>query len=94
MIAEFRSPDLEIGQLRKRLVVAGVFMFVCLSLLGARFFYLQVVRFEYFHTRAEDNRIALVPVVPNRGTVVDRTGGEGGGRGRPWGPLSAGRRAR
>lgn len=74
MMTEFRSPDKEIGQLRKRLAVAGVFMFVCLSLLGARFFYLQVVRFDYFHTRAEDNRIALVPVVPNRGTIVDRTG--------------------
>lgn len=74
MITEFRSPDLEVGQLRKRLVVAGVFMFVCLGLLGVRFFYLQVVRFDYFHTRAEENRIALVPVVPNRGTIVDRTG--------------------
>ncbi len=73
-MTELRSPGQEIGPLRKRVVVAGLFMFVCLSLLGARFFYLQVVRFDYFHTRAEDNRIALVPVVPNRGTIVDRTG--------------------
>jgi hypothetical protein len=26
-------------------------------------------------TRAEDNRIALVPIVPNRGVIVDRNGG-------------------
>ena len=71
---EFRSPDQEIGKLRQRVVVAGGFVFLCLCLLGARFFYLQVVRFDYFHTRAEDNRIAVVPVPPNRGTIVDRAG--------------------
>ncbi|MEZ5628440.1 MAG: penicillin-binding protein 2 [Rhodocyclaceae bacterium] len=73
-MTEFRSPDQELGRLRLRLVVAGVFMLVCLGLLAARFFYLQVVRFDYYHTRAEDNRIALVPVPPNRGAIVDRNG--------------------
>lgn len=73
-MTEFRSPDQEISRLRLRLVVAGVFMLVCLGLLAARFFYLQVVRFDYYHTRAEDNRIALVPVPPNRGAIVDRNG--------------------
>ncbi|MCB1958953.1 MAG: penicillin-binding protein 2 [Rhodocyclaceae bacterium] len=71
---EFRSPDQEIGKLRQRVVVAGGFVFLCLCLLGARFFYLQVVSFDYYHTRAEDNRIAVVPVAPNRGTIVDRSG--------------------
>ncbi|KAA3653110.1 MAG: penicillin-binding protein 2 [Proteobacteria bacterium] len=73
-MTEFRSPDQEISRLRLRLVVAGLFMLVCLGLLAARFFYLQVVRFDYYHTRAEDNRIALVPVPPNRGAIVDRNG--------------------
>ncbi|MFV0664753.1 penicillin-binding protein 2 [Denitromonas sp.] len=73
-MTEFRSPDQEISRLRLRLVGAGVFMLVCLGLLAARFFYLQVVRFDYYHTRAEDNRIALVPVPPNRGAIVDRNG--------------------
>nr|HPR08542.1 penicillin-binding protein 2 [Denitromonas sp.] len=73
-MTEFRSPDQEVSRLRVRLVVAGVFMLICLSLLAARFVYLQVVRFDYYHTRAEDNRIALVPVPPNRGAIVDRNG--------------------
>ncbi len=73
-MTEFRSPDQDVGQLRQRAVVAGAFMFVCLCLLAARFFYLQVLRFDYYHTRAEDNRIAVVPVPPNRGTIVDRKG--------------------
>ena len=73
-MTEFRSPEQEVGQLRVRLIVAGLFMLVCLGLLAARFVYLQVVHYDYYHTRAEDNRITLVPVAPNRGTIVDRNG--------------------
>ncbi|MDY0011510.1 MAG: penicillin-binding protein 2 [Rhodocyclaceae bacterium] len=73
-MAEFRTPDQEIYPFRARLLVAGGFILVCFLLLVARFVYLQVLRFEYYHTRAEDNRIALAPVVPNRGVIVDRNG--------------------
>jgi penicillin-binding protein 2 len=73
-MSEFRTPEQESFQFRARLLVAGAFMLACFGLLLARFFYLQVVRHEYYHTRAEENRIALAPVVPNRGTIVDRNG--------------------
>ena len=59
---------------RLRVVVAAVFVLVCFGLLAARFHHLQVKRHDYFLTRAEDNRIALLPVVPHRGTIVDRKG--------------------
>jgi hypothetical protein len=36
----------------------------------ARFVYLQVVRYDYYLTRAEDNRISLVPIAPNRGLIT------------------------
>jgi cell division protein FtsI/penicillin-binding protein 2 len=45
-----------------------------LSLLIARLVHLQVVQHDYYTTRAEDNRISLVPIVPNRGVIVDRHG--------------------
>jgi len=32
------------------------------------------VQHDYYSTRAEDNRISLVPIVPNRGVIVDRQG--------------------
>jgi penicillin-binding protein 2 len=38
------------------------------------FVHLQVVQHDYYTTRAEDNRISLVPIVPNRGVIVDRHG--------------------
>ncbi len=44
------------------------------ALLFVRFFYLQVVKRDYYHTLAEANRISIVPIVPNRGIIVDRNG--------------------
>jgi penicillin-binding protein 2 len=71
---EFKNPQEELGRFRSRLAVAGGFVLVCFTLLFARFVWLQVVQHDYFQTRAEDNRISLVPVVPNRGLIVDRKG--------------------
>jgi penicillin-binding protein 2 len=71
---EFKNPEQELYRFRQRVAVAGVAVLIAFVLLFARFFYLQVVKHEYYRTRAEDNRISLVPVVPNRGLIVDRNG--------------------
>jgi len=42
--------------------------------LVARLIYLQVVRHEDLAEQAENNRTAVVPIVPNRGLIVDRNG--------------------
>jgi penicillin-binding protein 2 len=68
------APELQAARFRRRVLVAALFMFACLGLLALRFHFLQVVRHDYYLTRAEDNRIALLPVVPNRGSIVDRNG--------------------
>ena len=73
-MTEFRAPAVELARFRLRVAVAVVVVLVCLGLLAARFHFLQVQRHDYFLTRAEDNRIALLPVVPHRGTIVDRKG--------------------
>jgi penicillin-binding protein 2 len=73
-MTELRAPAQELARFRLRVIVAALFVCVCLGLLAARFYYLQVVRHDYYLTRAEDNRIALLPTVPNRGTIVDRNG--------------------
>lgn len=71
---EVRNSERDIHRLRVRLGVAWVLVLVCFGILGARFFYLQVVRHPDFHAQAEDNRIALVPVPPRRGLIYDRNG--------------------
>ena len=70
----FDEPEQELSQFRRRVLVAGAFVMLCFVVLAARFAWLQVSRFDYYHTRAEDNRIALVPIVPNRGLITDRNG--------------------
>ena len=57
-----------------RLSTASVIMLVAFFILVLRFFWLGVVQNNYYTTRAEDNRLTLVPVVPNRGLIFDRNG--------------------
>jgi penicillin-binding protein 2 len=59
---------------RRRLGLAGVLALAAFAGLFARFCYLQVVEHDHFQTLAETNRIAIVPIVPNRGVVTDRNG--------------------
>ncbi|NWG30675.1 MAG: penicillin-binding protein 2 [Rhodocyclaceae bacterium] len=61
-------------QFNRRIAVAGALVLVCFALLFGRFFWLQVLHHDYYKTRAEDNRISLLPIVPNRGLIVDRNG--------------------
>jgi penicillin-binding protein 2 len=71
---ELKNHQREIYYFRLRLVLSLGFVAVMLFILLLRFFYLQVVRHEYFHTLAESNRIYVVPIVPNRGLILDRNG--------------------
>ena len=71
---ELRNPEREVFLFRRRLAVAGAIVVVAFGALFARFFYLQVVQHKHYQTLAETNRIAIVPIVPNRGVVTDRNG--------------------
>ena len=69
-----RDVDSEIDRFRGRLLAAAGFVLLAFALLAARMVYLQVWRHEDLATQAEANRIAVVPIVPNRGLIVDRNG--------------------
>ncbi len=71
---ELRNSRLELFHFRMRLAIASGFVLTMFFLLFVRFFYLQVVQHEYYTTLAEANRISIVPIVPNRGIIVDRNG--------------------
>ncbi|HYN54322.1 MAG TPA: penicillin-binding protein 2 [Methylotenera sp.] len=57
-----------------RLGFAAVVVLGMFGLLASRFFYLQITQYDHYQTLAENNRISLVPVVPNRGLILDRNG--------------------
>jgi penicillin-binding protein 2 len=71
---EIRNAQLELHRFRTRLAIAFALVLAVFALLAARFVYLQVVRHGELSTLAEANRISIVPVVPNRGIIVDRNG--------------------
>ncbi|MCL4142732.1 UNVERIFIED_CONTAM: hypothetical protein GTU68_033710 [Idotea baltica] len=43
-------------------------------MLALRFYFLQIVHHSHYHTLAENNRISIIPVAPNRGLITDRHG--------------------
>ncbi|HET8871009.1 MAG TPA: penicillin-binding protein 2 [Aquabacterium sp.] len=73
-MTELKNLERELGLFRARLWAAAGFVLFCFGLLVFRLFVLQVVRHDELATQAENNRISVVPIVPNRGLIVDRNG--------------------
>jgi penicillin-binding protein 2 len=73
-MTELRNVEQEIGRFRLRLLAAAAFVLLGFSLVVARLVYLQVWAHEALSTQAENNRIAVSPIVPNRGLILDRNG--------------------
>ena len=72
--SELKNHLLEQYNFRIRLAVAAIGILLCFGALAGRFFFLQMAKYDYFQTLAENNRISLVPIVPNRGLILDRNG--------------------
>jgi penicillin-binding protein 2 len=71
---ELKNSQREIYHFRLRLILSIVFVLVLLFLLLTRFVYLQIAKHSHYQTLAENNRISVVPIVPNRGLILDRNG--------------------
>ena len=73
-MTELKDVEQEVSRFRLRLLAAALFVLLAFGLLAARLVHLQVFRHDELATQAEANRIAVVPIVPNRGLIVDRNG--------------------
>lgn len=73
-MTEIRNVAADLARFKRRVVVIGLVVLFAFGLLGLRLFYLQVVRHDDLAEQAESNRTAIVPVVPNRGLILDRNG--------------------
>src|SRR5215467_9436158 len=73
-MAELKNVRRELHYFQVRLGVAGALVLIAFAVLFGRFFYLQVIQHKYYDTKAEDNRISIVPIAPNRGLILDRNG--------------------
>ena len=73
-MTELRNVEADLSRFRARILAASAVVLVCFLLLAARLVWLQVVMHEELDERAESNRTAVVPIVPNRGLILDRNG--------------------
>ena len=73
-MTELRDVEADLSRFRARVFVAILAVLFAFSLLAARLVYLQVYRHADLDEQAESNRTAIVPIVPNRGLILDRNG--------------------
>ncbi|PKO64023.1 MAG: penicillin-binding protein 2 [Betaproteobacteria bacterium HGW-Betaproteobacteria-16] len=73
-MTELRNVEADLAQFRNRVVVAGLVVLFAFGLVAARMYYLQVRQHDQLLAQAESNRTAVLPVVPNRGEILDRHG--------------------
>src|SRR6187551_3189250 len=73
-MTEIRNVAADLARFKRRVIVIGLAVLFAFGLLSARLVYLQVTRHEDLAEQAESNRTAIVPLVPNRGLILDRNG--------------------
>jgi penicillin-binding protein 2 len=73
-MTEMRNVEADLSRFRVRVLVASLAVVTAFVLLCARLVYLQVYRHADLAEQAENNRTTIVPIVPNRGLVLDRNG--------------------
>ena len=73
-MTQLRNVDADISRFRQRVVAASIVVLVCFTLVVLRLLWLQVWRHADLEEQAEANRTAIVPIVPNRGLILDRNG--------------------
>lgn len=69
-----RNIQMDLNRFRSRVFVVTFAILIALGVLFLRLFYLQVIRYDELNAAAESNRTAIVPIVPNRGVIMDRNG--------------------
>ncbi|WP_332827813.1 penicillin-binding protein 2 [Ramlibacter sp.] len=73
-MTELKNVEADLSRFRIRVLAASAVVLVCFSLLVARLLFLQVIQHDHYDEVAEANRTAIVPIVPNRGLILDRNG--------------------
>ncbi|MGJ7486267.1 penicillin-binding protein 2 [Variovorax sp. LT2P21] len=73
-MTEIRNVAADLARFKRRVIVIGLVVLTAFGLLCSRLVYLQVVRHVDLAEQAESNRTAVLPVVPNRGLILDRNG--------------------
>lgn len=71
---DIHDNEISVQRFRLRIFVVALVVLMMFGVLVTRLVVLQVVRHDVLSQRAETNRTAVVPIVPNRGQILDRNG--------------------
>lgn len=69
-----RDHSAEDNLFARRCAFAVLFAFLLITFILSNLYSLQIAQFDDYQTRADGNRIKVVPVAPNRGLIYDRKG--------------------
>ncbi len=69
-----RDHSAEANLFARRAFIGFIFVVSLIGILLMNVYNLQVVDFDTYKTRSNDNRIKVIPVAPNRGLIYDRNG--------------------
>ena len=68
------ADERELGISRARIIFALAILCALVAVLVLRMFFLQVVRHEHYTTLSRDNRMRVVPILPQRGEIYSSDG--------------------
>jgi penicillin-binding protein 2 len=76
MAKEFTLKDneLESQLVARRVYVAAFIIFLLITMIIARIFYLTVMQHEHYTTLSQSNRVKITPIAPIRGLIYSRDG--------------------
>ncbi|MGK0382355.1 MAG: penicillin-binding protein 2 [Flavobacteriales bacterium] len=69
-----KNHSAEANLFARRTFIGLLVVFFMVGMVLTNLYYLQISRFEDYQTRADGNRIKVLPVAPNRGLIYDRNG--------------------
>lgn len=69
---ELKNHHNELHNFKLRLIVLSALVLIGFGILALRFYFLQITNYNHYHALAENNRISVAPIAPNRGLITDR----------------------
>ncbi|URJ29147.1 peptidoglycan DD-transpeptidase MrdA [Blochmannia endosymbiont of Camponotus modoc] len=58
----------------RRITIASVFVLLIIGILFIHLYQIQIIHFDMYTTRSNENRIKIIPIPPKRGIIYDRNG--------------------
>ena len=71
---EIRDLFSELKRYQIRITLSFIFILLCFLVIFIKLFFLQIVEYEKYKSRAQKNRIVVHPLIPDRGKILDRKG--------------------